>query len=87
MIFQIWKGEIYEMKQYSFRKLFFKLLDLGISNSKLASEAGISPASVDRLKHGHVIKLDSLLKICDVLKCNLDDIMEVSPKCEREHTI
>ena len=74
------------MKQYSFRKLFIRLLDLGISNSKLASMAGISPASVNRLKNGQVIKLDSLLKMCDVLKCNLDDIMEVSQKCEGEHT-
>ena len=66
------------MKQYSFRKLFIRLLDLGISNSKLASMAGISPASVNRLKNGQVIKLDSLLKICDALQCELDDIMEVS---------
>ena len=66
------------MRKYDFRKLFIRMMDDGLSSAKLSELSGVSSASIQRLKTGQVIKLDSLLKICDVLHCELSDIMDVS---------
>lgn len=68
------------MKKYDFRKLFIKMMDVGLSGAKLSVLSGVSSASIHRLKEGKAIKLDSLLKICSVLKCELNDIMDVREK-------
>ena len=68
------------MKKYSFQKLFIRLLDAGLSSAKLAEMSGVSPASIHRLKQGKVIKLESLIKICNTLQCELHDIMDISEK-------
>lgn len=67
-------------KQYSFRNLFIMMLDRNLSNSDLAQLSGVSAASIGRLKRGKPIGLESLLKICEALNCNLDDIMEIKEK-------
>ena len=66
------------MRKYDFRKLFIRMMDDGLSSAKLSELSGVSSASIHRLKTGQVIKLDSLLKICDVLHCELSDIMDVT---------
>ena len=66
------------MRKYDFRKLFIRMMDDGLSCAKLSELSGVSSASIHRLKTGQVIKLDSLLKICDDLHWELSDIMDVS---------
>ena len=66
------------MRKYDFRKLFIRMMDDGLSCAKLSVLSGVSSASIHRLQTCQVIKLDSLLKICDVVHCELSDIMDVS---------
>lgn len=50
----------------------------GYTSKQLAEEIGITNANLSRLKNGYVseIKLDTLCKICKVLKCEPGDIIK-----------
>lgn len=44
----------------------------------LRAATGISTASIAKLSKNENLTTDVLLKICDALKCDISDIMEVS---------
>lgn len=69
--------------RYSFRNLFIKMMDRNMSQAELGALAGISSASVSRLKQGKAINLDSIMKVCDVMDCELQDIMEIIKEDEK----
>ena len=61
----------------SYKKLWKLLIDKDMKKKDLCVKAGISPASVTKLgKNGHVTT-EILLKICNCLDCEIEDIMEV----------
>ena len=57
-------------------KLFHMLIDRKISNIELMRMAGFSGNIMTRLKRNQYIALDSVEKICRVLNCGVDDILE-----------
>lgn len=61
---------------YDFKKLFKMMIDKGISKKELADAAGISYSSLSRLANNQLIHLDSMLSICKVLNCKIDDVIE-----------
>ena len=63
----------------SYKKLWVKLVELGMKKTELAKKAGISSASVAKLGKGANITTDVLLKICEYLNCDISDIVEVVP--------
>ncbi|PMC34567.1 XRE family transcriptional regulator [Bacillus sp. UMB0899] len=62
-----------------YNKLFKLLIDKKMSNAELSSKAGISANIITRLKKDKYISLDSVEKICNVLDCKVDDILEFVP--------
>lgn len=64
------------MVRVSYNKLWKMLIDKEMQKRDLQEAAGISSASIAKLGKGENITTDILLKICDALNCNLDDIME-----------
>jgi len=64
------------MVRVSYNKLWKMLIDKEMQKRDLQEAAGISSASIAKLGKGENITTDILLKICDALDCNLDDIME-----------
>ena len=64
------------MVRISYNKLWKMLIDKEMQKRDLQETAGISSASIAKLGKGDNITTDILLKICDALDCNLDDIME-----------
>lgn len=72
-----WKGDTKMAIKYSFKKLFIKLIECDLSKKQLADMAGISYSSISRLANNQRIGMDSLMKICSVLNCSLEDIMDV----------
>ena len=60
----------------SYKKLFHILIDRGITNVQLQQMAGYSANITTRLKNDRYISLESVEKICKVLNCNIDDILE-----------
>ncbi|CAC9932263.1 hypothetical protein PEPCOX59622_01035 [Aedoeadaptatus coxii] len=64
------------MKKISYNKLWKLLIDKNMYRKDLQELAGISAASIAKLGKGGNITTDVLLKICEALDCNLEDIIE-----------
>ena len=62
----------------SYKKLFKMLIDREMKSKDLAAKAGISPATLAKMKKdGATISSDILVKICQALNCDIGDIMEM----------
>jgi DNA-binding Xre family transcriptional regulator len=48
----------------------------GISRQELSHTAGISYSSLSRLSNNLPLQMESLVRICKVLDCKVDDIMD-----------
>ncbi len=59
-----------------YNKLFKLLIDEKMTNAELAEKAGFSANIITRLKRDKYVSLESVEKICSVLKCSVDDILE-----------
>lgn len=64
------------MVRISYNKLWKMLIDKEMQKRDLQELAGISSASIAKLGKGENITTDILLKICEALSCDLNDIME-----------
>lgn len=63
--------------KFSYNKLWKLLIDKGWTKTKLRQESGISSSSLAKLGKGENITTDILLKICIVLDCQIEDIVEI----------
>lgn len=67
----------------SYKKLFKLLIDREMKNKELAIKAGVSTATLAKMKKdGAVVSSEVLVKICTALNCTMDDIMEIVPTKE-----
>lgn len=62
-----------------FDKLWVTAQQKGISKSALHSKYGISKAQLYRLQHNESVTTNTLDRICNLLQCDIDDIMEHFP--------
>ena len=65
-----------------YNKLFKLMIDRKMSTAELRKEAGFSANIITKLKRDSYISLDSVEKICKVMKCGVDDILEFVPDNE-----
>ena len=63
----------------SYKPLWRILLDRDISKKQLREMSGISTASMAKLGKGENLTTDILLKICEALDCNINEIVETIP--------
>ncbi len=64
----------------SYKKLFKLLIDREMKSKDLAVKAGISQATLAKMKKdGATVSSDVLVKICIALDCTMDEIMEIVP--------
>lgn len=67
----------------SYKKLFKLLIDREMKIKDLAEKAGISQATLAKMKKDGVsVSSDVLVKICTALNCTMDDIVEIIPNME-----
>ena len=64
----------------SYKKLFNMLKARNMTAIELQKEAGYSANISTRLRREEYVSLESMEKICRVLDCKLDDIMEFVPE-------
>ena len=64
----------------SYNKLFKLLIDRSLKKTEFAKEAGISGNTLAKLSKNDTISMDSIVRICRYLKCDVGDIMEVLPE-------
>jgi DNA-binding Xre family transcriptional regulator len=63
----------------SYKRLFHLMIDKGMTNAELMEKGGFSANIITRLKRDNYLALDSIEKICAVLNCGVDDILEFIP--------
>lgn len=51
------------------------LKEAGYSSSKLRKDKIIGEATIQRLRHKQSVSFEVLSKICDLLNCNIEDIL------------
>ncbi len=61
----------------SYKRLWKLLIDRDMKKKDLIEASGISTASMAKLGRGDNITTEVLLKICQALDCELEDIMEI----------
>ncbi|EUB22734.1 Cro/C1-type HTH DNA-binding domain protein [Streptococcus sp. AS20] len=64
------------MSKLSYKKLFKKLIDIEMKNTELMEKAKVSKSTFYKIKNGENVTTDVLLRICDVLECDISDIVE-----------
>ncbi|MBE6822637.1 MAG: helix-turn-helix transcriptional regulator [Ruminococcaceae bacterium] len=68
----------------SYKKLWKLLIDRDMKKKDLREVAGISTASMAKLGKNENVTTDVLVKICNALKCDISDIMEILPDNKKE---
>lgn len=63
----------------SYKKLFHMLIDRNMTAAELQKEAGYSANISTRMRRDEYVSLESMEKICRVLGCKVDDIVEFIP--------
>ena len=63
----------------SFQPFFDKLYLDEISTYTLIKEHHISSSTINRLKHNKPVSTATIAKLCEVLNCDVYDIMEFKP--------
>lgn len=63
----------------TYKKLFHLLIDRNMTPAQLQQKAGYSANISTRLRRDIYISLESIEKICRVLDCKIDDIVEFIP--------
>ena len=68
----------------SYKKLFHLLIDRNMTAAELQKKAGYSANISTRLRNNTYVSLESIEKICGVLGCSADSILEFVPDSESE---
>lgn len=63
----------------SYNRLWKLLIDKNLKKKDMMERCNISSASVAKLSKGDNITTDVLLRICEGLNCDFEDIMEAIP--------
>ena len=61
----------------NYNKLWKKLIDLEMSRTQMRLKAGISTKQLAKLGKNENVNTEVLVKICEALSCNVDEIMDV----------
>lgn len=65
--------------QFSYNPLWKMLIDRGLKKRELQEMSDVSAASIAKLGRNENVTTEVLLKICESLDCDIQDIMERIP--------
>lgn len=66
----------------SYDKLWKLLIDRKMNRTDLRENAGISFNIIAKMGKNEFVSMESLMKICTTLNCNIGDIMDFLPESE-----
>ena len=64
----------------SYNKLFKLMIDKKINKTQLRAKAGITSNAMAKISKQAPVSIEVLEKICGVLECNIEDIVEIMPE-------
>lgn len=65
--------------QFSYNPLWKILIDRGLKKRQLQEISEVSAASIAKMGRNENVTTEVLLRICEALDCNIEDIMERIP--------
>ena len=68
--------------QISYNKLWKLLIDKNINKTELRKSAGISTNVIAKLGKSEPVSMETMMKICATLNCDIGDIMEITGTIE-----
>ena len=68
----------------NFEKYFKLVNEKGITYSQMLKEANISGNILTRMRRNEYVSLESIEKICRVLECDINDMMDFVPELGRK---
>lgn len=68
----------------SYNKLWKLLIDKGMNKKALQEAVKMSPNTMAKMGKNENISMDVMVRICEELKCDVGDIMEVLPEKEED---
>ena len=60
-----------------YKKLWILMIEKEISKPQLRQKAKLSPATLTKLNKNEYVSMDVLTRICEILKCDIGDIVQV----------
>ena len=67
------------MPAISYDKLWKLLIDKKMNRTELREATGLSFNVIAKMGKRETVSMESLLKICNTLQCDISDIMEIIP--------
>ena len=64
-------------------KLWQTMKKRGISQYDLYTHHNVNPAQLDRLRHNKNVEVNTIDRLCNILQCRVEDIMEHFPDDNR----
>jgi len=61
----------------SYNKLWKLLIDKNMNSSELGRKAVLASGTLSKMRKNEPISMDTVLKICEVLDCDVADILEI----------
>jgi DNA-binding Xre family transcriptional regulator len=61
----------------SYNKLWKLLIDKHMTKTELKLKIGISSTTLAKLSKNESVSMESIIKICNELNCDISDIMEI----------
>lgn len=65
-----------------YNKLWKLMIDKNINKTELCKQAKISTNAMAKMGRNESVPLETLVRICDVLECTLNDVVEIKSKEE-----
>ncbi len=62
-----------------YNKLWKMLIDKKMTKTQLCNEAKITTNAMAKLGRNEDVRVEVLVKICSILDCTVDDILEIIP--------
>ena len=60
-------------------RLWQTMEDRGITQYDLYTHYNVNRSQINRLKHNRNVEVNTIDRLCNILKCNVEDIMEHIP--------
>ena len=68
------------MRKISYDPLWKKLIDVKMTKTELAKACGVSKTTIAKMSKDQLVGLDIILKICNVLDCDVVDVVSILPE-------
>ena len=64
----------------NYNKLWKLLIDKGMNKTDLRVKTGLSTSTLAKMSNNEVVSMDVVLRICEILECNVGDVMDATKK-------